>query len=25
MLEDQVDFLMNKYIDKPKKDCKCEW
>lgn len=24
MLEDQVDFLMNKYIDKPKKDCKCE-
>ena len=24
MLEDQVDFLMNKYIDKTKKDCKCE-
>ena len=24
MLEDQVDFLMNKYIDKPKKECKCE-
>lgn len=24
MLEDQVDFLMNKYIDKSKKDCKCE-
>jgi phytoene dehydrogenase-like protein len=24
MLEDQVSFLMNKYIDKTKKDCKCE-